>query len=125
MTLPSGRGRPVGPDESDGFSPREPVRATMRRFVVFRRYEAVETWYVEAETARSARERVFPDDPSDDPYFGDRGGCEPTDSAVVRELATIAREIRRFPAGITIFFGQPGTERNAGSNGEPPRRRAP
>lgn len=114
--------RSEDPNENERNTTTDSVAPSVRRFVVFRRYEAIETWFVEAPTLEAARERVFPDDPAANTYFAERGGAEPTDSAITRELAITPHEVRRFPANVTIFYGPPGTERRSGPAGDPPTR---
>lgn len=114
--------RSEDPNENETDTTRDALSARVRRFVVFRRYEAIETWFVEAPSADMARERVFPDDPEVHPHFEMYGGADPTDSAVVRELHLVAHEVRRFPANVTVFYDSPGAERTAGPRGEPARR---
>lgn len=50
----------MNPNENETETTRDALPPPARRSVVFRRYEAIETWFVEADSAAAARERVFP-----------------------------------------------------------------
>lgn len=96
-----------------------------RRFVVERYYDSVDIYFVEAPDAADAKQRVFPDDPTECSYFEEWGGCDPPPfQAVIRDQRILVREVRRFPPGSIVFYGEPGQDRLVGPQGEPRRRTA-